>query len=337
MTALGVSVIIPTYNRASLVPRAVASVLANTRPGDEIIVVDDGSTDDTEKALAPYRESVRYVRAPHAGAGATRNRGVREARRPLVAFLDSDDEWMPNRLQLQRTLLESRPDVLFCFSDFAVREEGGAERRRFLIHWRQDRRGWDEILGPGVPFSSLGPLPAGVPDFRVHTGSLYLAEMEADLVATFTLVARREQAGDALHFAEDVSTYEDLECFARLARAGTAAYLDCETAWQWGHGGPRLTDADSYRAAEARLTIMERVWGSDPEFLAAHGERFARVRAVQYVRKARWLIVRGRTREARAELRQAGGGPLSYRLLAALPGPLVRGLFACRRALRGKS
>src|SRR4051794_14485488 len=98
---LSVSVVIPTYNRAHLVPRAVASALANVIAGDEVIVVDDGSTDGTETALAPYRERIRLVNGRHAGAGGARNLGVREARGDLVAFLDSDDEWMPGKLALQ--------------------------------------------------------------------------------------------------------------------------------------------------------------------------------------------------------------------------------------------
>jgi glycosyltransferase involved in cell wall biosynthesis len=333
MKAPAVSVIIPTYNRAALLPRAVASVLANTLPEDEVIVVDDGSTDHTEETLSPFRNRLRYIRTPNQGAGAARNRGVREATRPLVAFMDSDDEWMPHKLHLQRTLMGQRPDVVFCFSDFGVREGAGKEARRFLINWHKNPLGWDKILGPGVPFSALGPLPGGLPDFPVHIGKMYLAELEADYVCTITLVVQRERAGDALHFAEDVATLEDWECIARLARAGLAAYMDCETAWQWGHAGPRLTDAGTYDSATARLIILKRVWGTDAEFLADHAERFNRVCARYHLLQARWLIRRGRTREARMELRRAGASPLSYRLLAALPGTVARSLLAWRRVL----
>jgi glycosyltransferase involved in cell wall biosynthesis len=72
MTPL-ISVVIPTYNRAGLVGRAVASALCQLDPGDELIVIDDGSTDGTEEALAPYRGRIRYVRTPNQGAGEARN------------------------------------------------------------------------------------------------------------------------------------------------------------------------------------------------------------------------------------------------------------------------
>src|SRR4029077_8285750 len=119
--------------------------------------------------------------------------------------------------------------------------DASGEQSCYLRNWHHDSRSWDSILGPGVPYSGIAPLPEGRANFRVHFGNLYLPEMERDYVPTFTLMVRREQAADALRFAEDVVTFEDWECIARLARAGTAAYLDCETAYQYGHGGARLT------------------------------------------------------------------------------------------------
>jgi glycosyltransferase involved in cell wall biosynthesis len=330
---LAVSVVIPTYNRARLVVRAVASALVTCTHDDEILVVDDGSTDGTEAALAPYRDRIRLLRGERGGAGAARNRGIREARRPLVALLDSDDEWWPDKLQLQRAVLQARPEALSCFSNFGVREEGGSETPHYLVRWSNDLRGWDEILGAGVAFSTLAALPAGRADFRVHVGDLYPCEMERDYILTSTFVVRRERAGTALRFAEDVPTLEDWECFGRVLGAGPAAFLDCDTAWQWGHSGPRLTDAGTDKVVGARLKLLERVWGADGAFLARHGDNYRRVRAAQHLRRAACLIHQGRTREARLDLRRAGTSPLMYRLLAAMPGPLTRGLLRLRRLL----
>jgi len=334
MDHLSVSVVIPTFERATLVPRAVHSALGAVAPGDEVIVVDDGSTDGTEAVLAPYRDRLRYVRTAHLGAGAARNRGVQEARCPLVAFLDSDDEWMSDKLELQRTLMARRPDVLFAFSDFALRDRDGREHRRQLAAWHHDRRSWDVILGPGRPFSTLAPLPAGRGDFTVHTGNLYPALMRACYVSTITMMVRRE-AGEALRFAEDLPLYEDWECFARLARAGAAAYLDCETAWNHGHPGARLTGADALTTTAARLTMLSRVWGSDAVFLAGSAEAYYRVLSEQHLLRARALLKGGRTTQARCELRLAGGGPLAYRAFACLPEPFARGLATAALALLG--
>jgi len=328
-----VSVVVPTYNRSSLVGRAVESVLTALWPGDEVIVVDDGSTDDTEEALRPYAGRIRYVQAPHGGAGRARNRGVREAAHAWVAFLDSDDEWWPDRLLLTRRVLEARPDVLFCFTDFAAHRAAG-ESRRHLAQWHRDPRSWDEILGPGVPFSTLASLPDGRADFAVHAGDLYPALLRGAYVPCNTALVRRDRAGAELRFAEDLPTYEDWECFARLARLGPAAYLDCETAWQWSHDGPRLTDADRFVRATTRLTLVERVWGADAAFLARHRDEYESVVKQQRLIRARWWIQEGRTSEARRELAQVSGAPASHRLAAALPGPVARRLASARARLR---
>ena len=334
MTSLSVSVVIPTCNRASLVVRAVTSALRECSEEDEVIVVDDGSTDETEASLAHYGDRIVYLRVSRGGAGKARNLGVGQARNPVVAFLDSDDEWMPGKLTLQRSLMQARPDVLFCFSDFAVRSSTGGEERNYLVRWHHVPPRWDEILGLGVKFSSLAALPNGHDDFLVHVGDLYPWQMAAPYVLTDTLVVRREAAGDALWFAEDLPTYEDWECFGRLARAGPAAYLACETAWQYGHSGPRLTDADELQTSTARIAMLERVWGMDVPFMAGHKDRFASILVEQRLTRVRALVNRGRMREAREELRLANGGPLAYRVVASLPGPTASWVLAIRRTLR---
>ena len=102
--------------------------------------------------LAPYSDRIKYVRTANGGGGAARNVGVQHATRDLVAFLDSDDEWMPGKLELARRWLEARPDVLFVFSEFAITDHDGTVTRRYLINWHRDPRSWNEILGPGVPY-----------------------------------------------------------------------------------------------------------------------------------------------------------------------------------------
>ncbi len=112
-----VSVVIPTFNRCRLLRRAVASVLAQTQPTDEIIVVDDGSTDGTREMVAEQFPAAIYRFQPNAGVSAARNRGIRVAAGQWIAFLDSDDEWRPAKLERQLAALERHPDYLLCHCD----------------------------------------------------------------------------------------------------------------------------------------------------------------------------------------------------------------------------
>jgi glycosyltransferase involved in cell wall biosynthesis len=124
-----VSVVIPTYNLARLLPEAVASVRAQGRTDVEIIVVDDGSTDETPELLERLsREGdLRCFRQENAGAAAARNRGIREARKDWVAFLDADDFWLAGKLDAQFEALAGKPSAAFSYTDVRIRQEGGAE------------------------------------------------------------------------------------------------------------------------------------------------------------------------------------------------------------------
>ena len=112
-----VSVIIPTYNRVRTLPRALDSVLAQTRAVDEIIVVDDGSTDSTVDLLLANYPQVKLLQQPNLGVSAARNHGIREASSDWIALLDSDDRWLPTKLEAQVALVEQRPDHRLCHTE----------------------------------------------------------------------------------------------------------------------------------------------------------------------------------------------------------------------------
>ncbi len=112
-----VSVIIPTYNYGRFVTEAVDSVLAQTHPDREIIVVDDGSSDDTPQRMAPYADRVRYLRQANQGPSASRNNGIAAARGEFVAFLDADDIWHPQILEAQLSYLGAHPEVALVATD----------------------------------------------------------------------------------------------------------------------------------------------------------------------------------------------------------------------------
>ncbi|NNG06760.1 MAG: glycosyltransferase family 2 protein [Desulfobacteraceae bacterium] len=113
MTA--VSVIIPTYNRARKLLRAISSVLYQTFIDYEVIVVDDGSNDGTAACLEPVMGRIEYLRHPdNMGVSAARNKGIKASRYPFIAFLDSDDYWLPKKLSTQMDFFKRNPEAVAC-------------------------------------------------------------------------------------------------------------------------------------------------------------------------------------------------------------------------------
>jgi glycosyltransferase involved in cell wall biosynthesis len=129
-----VSVIIPTYNRAGMIAMAVSSVLAQTYRGIEVIVVDDGSIDDTPAVLNDFGARIRVIRQSNAGPSVARNRGAGEARGEYLAFLDSDDEWLPEKIERQVRLMEcAGPDVCCCVTNCELEDSSGRPTTSFEL------------------------------------------------------------------------------------------------------------------------------------------------------------------------------------------------------------
>jgi glycosyltransferase involved in cell wall biosynthesis len=119
VTAGAVSVVIPAWNAERFIAQAIGSVLDQTAPPGEIVVVDDGSTDATAAIAGSIGALVRVVRRPHEGPGATRNAGVAASSGRYLAFLDADDLWLPPKLERQLAVLETQPsiDAVCCHMD----------------------------------------------------------------------------------------------------------------------------------------------------------------------------------------------------------------------------
>src|SRR4028118_1349040 len=120
-----VSVIIPAYNGDRYIAQAVESVISQTYKNWEIIVVDDGSTDDTRQALQPYFDRIRYVYQENQGVAAARNRGIQESRGELIAFLDQDDFFLSDKLAGQVALFDAQPSLGIVNSGWRIVKEQG--------------------------------------------------------------------------------------------------------------------------------------------------------------------------------------------------------------------
>ena len=144
-----VSVIIPTYNRAHLISRAIKSVLNQTYQDFEIIVVDDGFIDNTEEIVKDFTDfKIHYIRHKHnQGVSAARNTGIRASRDEYIALLDSDDEWLPGKLGMQIKVLQSESsEVGVVFSDLLYIDENGKNINKLRNH-KKGSYIYEDLLG----------------------------------------------------------------------------------------------------------------------------------------------------------------------------------------------
>jgi glycosyltransferase involved in cell wall biosynthesis len=301
-----VSVIIPTFNRAAMVGDAIESALRQTYARKEIIVVDDGSVDETAAVLAGFGDRIRVIRQSNAGAGAARNRAIDAARGELIAFLDSDDEWFDFKLELQVSVLQAMPQIDFLFTEFVVHRSSGEVLHGGARRWHDNQIDWQTLFASHQRFSSLGApsLPA-IPDFTIYSGSLYRHLLKHYLILPTTAIVRAAALDQVTRFAEGPIVFEDWEFFARLARSHRAAFADVETAVNRGHQTPgRLTMCSNLTKLSTHAAIIERVFEPDSNFMREHRQEVDSLKADLFARIAREALLGARPDLARAALRR---------------------------------
>lgn len=215
MTTPLVTVVIPTYNSAEFLPATLDSVLAQTYSAIEIIVVDDGSTDDTVSVLKPYMGQIRYIRQDNwGGPSRPRNIGVDAAGGELVAFFDSDDLMMPEKIADSAGVLADNPRVGLVFSNFqGISEQELILVRDFLagyVNFRDDLIDTDD--------SEVKILPAR---------KAYSQLLKANFIGTSSVVCRKTVFVEAGTFDEEMLNADDVDMWRRIAYAGfDFAYVD---------------------------------------------------------------------------------------------------------------
>jgi glycosyltransferase involved in cell wall biosynthesis len=232
-------VVIPTHNRATFISAAIESILAqrNSECSYEIIVVDDGSTDDTEEVLRPYANSIRYCKIDHSGLPAkARNVGISEARGELIAFLDSDDLWVEEKFALQVPV----------FDDPAVMMSYGQARK---IHGN-DRTPREHVVDP----------------VKLPQGKSFLLLLEQNVISTLTVVARRSALLQVGGFDEspELRGVEDYELWLRLIAAfpNGIASVPSVIALYRVHGDG-IGAGDSLGAISRLIAVYDTVWRCD--------------------------------------------------------------------------
>ncbi len=180
-----VSVIIPTYNRAKVLKKAIDSVLNQTFKDFELIVIDDGSTDETLEILKDYQDRLKSVTIPHGGVSAARNRGIEEAEGDFIAFLDSDDYWLPEKLAIQTDFFRRNPEARICQTD-----------ETWYRHGKQ--------VNPGK---------------RHHkpSGDIFYQSLRLCLVSPSAVMIRRDLFNEVGLFDESLPVCEDYDLWLRIS------------------------------------------------------------------------------------------------------------------------
>ena len=211
-----VSVIIPVYNGAATIDRALKSVFDQTFTDYEVVVVDDGSTDDTPSVLAKYGDKIRVVRKSNRGLPAARNTAVAASRGELLALIDHDDEWLPRKLELSVAAMLAEPNAVLLYSDMIVVNEVGGQIRRSQIH----------------PDTAHAPT---------------MDEMLARIwpITPSTVVMRRDAFDRAGGFCEQLISAEDIHFWLLMREQGHFIYLpDRLVRFTFGQLFPKILNRD---------------------------------------------------------------------------------------------
>lgn len=312
MSSSLVSVVIPTFNRGDLIPQTLESVLNQTFQDFEIVVVDDGSTDDTEIILSDLTDRrVRYIRNEWTGMpSVNRNTGIRESSGRYVAFVDSDDLWSPEKLEVQVGLLEARPDIQWCFTHYD-----------FLEH----------ETGDVVPQQ----VPENQSEGFLSPGQL----LRRNTIGSMTPVIRREliEKAGLLNESQTFRFVEDWEYWLRLTAHEPGWFLPSSMALYRRHASNATKAPEPTVVLERCLAVVERAALLFPSVYADDYHEAIQACSLDMLKK---LVVDGELLEVRKFCERAGKRSLraplllAIRTLAGMPRPVVEFLLTLNRRRR---
>ena len=274
-----VSVIIPTYNRGSFLIEAIESVLAQTCQNVEVIVVDDGSSDDTLERLKPYQSRISIITTNHGGAPHARNAGMKVAKGKYVSFLDSDDRYLPHKLALQVQILDRFPDVGLVYSEFSGFGEGIAEEFHLKsYHAAAFRNGeaYDHYFDEALLLTDAGLECPPWLDRKIYLGQIFDQYLEVLFVFVNSLMVRRTVLEAVGFHDEGLSLFDGYDLVLRIAKCNRIAFVDLPTYQLRYHDGQisttKRTDGPLVFVSKQRqlLEIVERHGVRDTAYYQAH-------------------------------------------------------------------
>lgn len=231
-----ISVIIPTYNRARYIKECLESVFNQTYKDFEIILVDDGSTDNLKEVIEPYMSKIRYIYKENGGVASARNAGLRNANGEYIAWLDSDDKWLPFKLELQVKILEKLPNAGFIYSDFSCFTDkkgkiADSYLKEYFFTYRTYDLNFEKIFSQKTTLQQLGVKLDNIDSkVKVYCGNLSKVILLGPLFPTPTVINRKECIAKIGLLDETFQTGDEYDFQARVAQEYNAAFVDLPTA-----------------------------------------------------------------------------------------------------------
>jgi GT2 family glycosyltransferase len=244
---MNISVVVPAYNAAKTVAQTLDALLAQSVPAAEIVVVDDGSKDQTREVVEGYRDRVRLVLQPNSGPSAARNRGVVETRGEWVAFCDADDLWHPEKLRVMQAVLADRADADLVFHDFWTIVDGRVAETH-ATHSAQTMFPLFQEFDVSIPRILTGHhrVETGVAEFGVVDtwhGSAFRWLMLGNFLMPSTVMMRRAAFEEAGGFDANFRHAEDTEFFLRFGKSRAMMWVDCPLTGYRRAAGSLLTSS----------------------------------------------------------------------------------------------
>jgi glycosyltransferase involved in cell wall biosynthesis len=306
-----ITVIVPTFNRADQLQGALESVLAQSHRELEVIVVDDGSTDDTAAVISWLQERdsrVISLSQPNAGVAAARNRGLDRAQGDLIAFLDSDDRWTPRKLQFQLACLKRAPEAGMVWTDMVgVNSGDGVIPGCSLSTLLPSRFGLDELFTRSIPLSELPDTPPQWRDGVLYVGDIYGKMILGNLVLPSSVLMTRDRLQRVGSFDERLEVAgEDFDFFLRVCREGLVAFSDAPTVLHRMGNADQLTHRSrTVYMARNYVRTLERFSVLDRDRLEVPAPMLRAARAHGYAWTAQAYLEQGDTDSAKLQLRLA--------------------------------
>jgi glycosyltransferase involved in cell wall biosynthesis len=306
-----ISVVVPTYKRRDWIGQCIKSILDQTYRSFEIIVVDDGSDDDTESIVRALDTDarIRYFRQKNQGPASARNKGIKEAKGNWIAFLDSDDQWLPWKLEVQVKVMKSLPHISLFFTDYSAKDATHKIEsyiRDYYPIFKRNNLKYSQIfeysktLNELINWENISEIDGGT---RVYWGNIFYWIFQGNFIPTLTVLGRKSIFIELGGMNEAFRGGEDSDFYLRYSFKNQACFIDVVTANASLNAADRLTGSISISINW--LESIKNILNKYPEFVSENKRLVLSQLALRAYKTGKILIRNGQKEVGRKYLKEA--------------------------------